>query len=109
MLPAASLYEFGKLRLCQRNPFGETRDGKFLLGEREVRRWVRLVATLAAGSGKSSQLVSAALVRGRFCESLSSKIQHDGSDLFLLGLFSLMDAILEMPMADSVSQRPGRS
>jgi c-di-GMP-related signal transduction protein len=77
-----------------------------LLGEREVRRWVRLVATLAAGSGKSSELVAAALVRGRFCELLSSKIQHEGSDLFLLGLFSLMDAILEMPMADLLASVP---
>ncbi len=77
-----------------------------LLGEREVRRWVRLVATLAAGSGKSSELVSSALVRGRFCELLSSKIQHDGSDLFLLGLFSLMDAILETPMADLLANVP---
>ncbi len=77
-----------------------------LLGEREVRRWVRLVATLAAGSGKSSELVSAALVRGRFCELLSSKIQHEGSDLFLLGLFSLMDAILEMPMSDLLASVP---
>ncbi len=77
-----------------------------LLGEREVRRWVRLVATLAAGSGKSSELVSAALVRGRFCENLSTKIQHEGSDLFLMGLFSLMDAILEMPMADLLASVP---
>ncbi len=77
-----------------------------LLGEREVRRWVRLVATLAAGSGKSSELVSSALVRGRFCELLSSKIQHDGSDLFLLGLLSLMDAILETPMADLLANVP---
>jgi EAL and modified HD-GYP domain-containing signal transduction protein len=88
------------------NEIHSVKHAMALLGEREVRRWVRLVATLAAGSGKSSELVSAALVRGRFCESLSSKIQHDGSDLFLLGLFSLMDAILEMPMADLLASVP---
>src|SRR5205823_4628884 len=37
-----------------------------ILGEREVRRWVRLVATLGAGQGKSSELVLSALVRARF-------------------------------------------
>jgi c-di-GMP-related signal transduction protein len=77
-----------------------------LLGEREVRRWVRLVATLAAGSGKSSELVLAALVRGRFCELLSPKIQHGDSDLFLMGLFSLMDTILETPMTDLLANVP---
>jgi len=70
-----------------------------LLGEREVRRWVRLVATLGAAQDKSTELVSLALVRARFCELLSPKIQHGDSDLFLLGLLSLIDTILEVPMA----------
>ncbi|MBV8050033.1 MAG: HDOD domain-containing protein [Acidobacteriaceae bacterium] len=69
-----------------------------MLGEREVRRWVRLVATLGAGQDKSSELVLSALVRARFCELLSPKIPHGQSDLFLMGLLSLMDAILEIPM-----------
>ena len=69
-----------------------------ILGEREVRRWIRLVATLGAGEGKSSDLVLAALVRARFCELLSPKFQHGDSDLFLMGMLSLMDTILEIPM-----------
>jgi c-di-GMP-related signal transduction protein len=69
-----------------------------ILGEREVRRWIRLVATLGAGQGKTSDLVLAALVRARFCELLSPKIQHGDSDLFLMGMLSLMDTILEIPM-----------
>jgi len=71
-----------------------------ILGEREVRRWVRMVVTLAAGQHKSSDLVISAMVRARFCELLSPKIKHGESDLFLLGLLSLMDAILELPMSD---------
>ncbi len=73
-----------------------------ILGEKEVRRWIRLVASLGAGHGKSSDLVLAALVRARFCELLSpkvqEKIQHEDSDLFLMGMLSLMDTILEIPM-----------
>jgi EAL and modified HD-GYP domain-containing signal transduction protein len=69
-----------------------------LLGEREVRRWIRLVATLGAGQNKSSDLVLSALVRGRFCELLSPSVAAGDSDLFLMGLLSLMDAILEIPM-----------
>jgi c-di-GMP-related signal transduction protein len=77
-----------------------------MLGEREVRRWVRLVVTLAAGQNKSSDLVLSALVRGRFCELLSPKIKHGESDLFLLGLLSLMDSILELPMTDVLEKVP---
>jgi c-di-GMP-related signal transduction protein len=77
-----------------------------MLGEREVRRWVRLVVTLAAGQNKSSDLVLSALVRARFCELLSPKIKHGETDLFLLGLLSLMDSILELPMTDVLEKVP---
>jgi len=69
-----------------------------ILGEREVRRWLRLVATLSAGQNKPSDLVLSALVRARFCELLAPQVKHGESDLFLVGLLSLMDAILELPM-----------
>lgn len=69
-----------------------------MLGERELRRWIRLTATLVAGQNKPSDLVFSALVRARFCELLAPKIEHAGCDLFLVGLLSLMDAILDVPM-----------
>jgi c-di-GMP-related signal transduction protein len=74
------------------------RHGLAILGEREVRRWVRLVAALGAGQNKPSDLVLSALVRARYCELLGPKVPHGESDLFLVGLLSLMDAILEVPM-----------
>ncbi|MGC2022682.1 MAG: HDOD domain-containing protein [Candidatus Sulfotelmatobacter sp.] len=77
-----------------------------ILGEREVRRWIRLVASLGAGQDKSSDLVLAALVRARFCELLSPKIQHGDSDLFLMGMLSLMDTILEIPMRQVLDNVP---
>jgi c-di-GMP-related signal transduction protein len=78
------------------NEIHSVRHALSILGEREVRRWVRLVVTLAAGQNKSSDLVLSALVRGRFCELLSPKIKHGESDLFLLGLLSLMDSIPDL-------------
>ncbi|HVI10886.1 MAG TPA: HDOD domain-containing protein [Candidatus Binatia bacterium] len=77
-----------------------------ILGEREVRRWIRLVATLGAGQDKSTDLVLSALVRARFCELLSPKIQHGDSDLFLMGMLSLMDSILEIPMTQVLDSVP---
>ena len=71
-----------------------------ILGEREARRWIRLVVLVSAGLQKSSDLVLSALVRARFCELLSPKVPQTESDLFLVGLVSMMDAILEVPMAN---------
>jgi len=77
-----------------------------LLGEHDVRRWVRLVAAVGAGQDKTSDLVLSALVRGRFGELLSPKVQHGESDLFLMGLLSLIDAMLEMPMEAVLERVP---
>jgi c-di-GMP-related signal transduction protein len=80
-----------------------------ILGEREVRRWIRLVATLIAGQNKPSDLVLTALTRARFCELITAKVGQDSADLFLVGLLSLMDAILDLPMGlvlDGISVEP---
>jgi EAL and modified HD-GYP domain-containing signal transduction protein len=77
-----------------------------MLGERDARRWVRLVAAVGAGEEKTSDLVLSALVRGRFGELLSPHVEHGESDLFLLGLLSLIDVMLETPMADVLEKIP---
>lgn len=77
-----------------------------ILGEREVRRWIRLVATLGAAQGKTTDLVLATLVRARFCELLSPRIAHPDSDLFLMGMLSLMDSLLDMPMQQVLENIP---
>lgn len=88
------------------NEVHSVRHALSMLGERETRRWIRLVATLGAGQGKSSELVTSALVRARFCELLSPRVQHGDSDLFLMGLLSLMDAMLEIPMSEVLNKLP---
>jgi len=88
------------------NEIHSVRHALSILGEREVRRWVRLVVTLSAGQNKSSELVLSALVRARFCELLSPKIQSGDADLFLLGLLSMMDSILEVSMAEVLDSVP---
>lgn len=89
-----------------KNEVRSVRHALSMLGEREVRRWVRLVAAVGAGQEKTSDLVLSALVRARFGELLTPVVSHGESDLFLLGLMSLLDAMLEMPMCDVLEQVP---
>ena len=76
-----------------------------ILGEREMRRWIRLVVTVGAAEQTCSELVLMGLTRARFCEMLSDRVQSNG-DLFLLGLLSMMDAILEVSMEVLLEQIP---
>ena len=77
-----------------------------MLGEREVRRWVRLVAAVGAGQDRASDLLLSALVRARFGELLAPLVPHGESDLFLLGLLSLIDVMLQMEMSEVLDRVP---
>ena len=81
------------------------RHAMAVLGEREMRRWIRLVVTVSAAEQKCSELVLMGLARGRFCELLSTRLKLT-SDLFLMGLLSIMDAILEVAMDVLLQQLP---
>jgi EAL and modified HD-GYP domain-containing signal transduction protein len=70
-----------------------------LMGESELRRWCRLAGLFELSGRRPSDLVLSALVRARFGELLQDRIEHGTCDLFLLGLLSLMDAILQIPMS----------
>ncbi|MGA2334649.1 MAG: HDOD domain-containing protein [Terriglobales bacterium] len=76
-----------------------------VLGEREMRRWIRLVVTVGAAEQRCSELVLMGLARARFCELLSNRLQSN-TDLFLMGLLSIMDAILEVSMDVLLEQLP---
>lgn len=69
-----------------------------LLGEGELRKWLFLVSAIVAGR-QNPELVRLALVRARFAELLGPQIGISSSVLFFLGLLSLMDAILEVPLS----------
>ena len=80
------------------SPVLSVRHALSLLGEQEAVRWVRMATTLVMGLDKCSDLVLSSLVRARFCELIGPKVEHGKCDLFLLGMLSLMDAILAVPM-----------
>jgi c-di-GMP-related signal transduction protein len=81
------------------------RHAMAILGEREIRRWIRLVVAVSAAGQSCNELVLTALARARFCESLAVRLKLE-NDLFLMGLLSVMDAILEVHMEVVLGQVP---
>ena len=74
-----------------------------LSGRKELGKWLALllVSSIAARGTANRELLHLAVQRGRMCELLggSTGQERDTSALFLVGLFSLLDAISGMPMA----------
>ncbi|MGH9454707.1 MAG: EAL and HDOD domain-containing protein, partial [Terriglobia bacterium] len=84
------------------------RHGLALLGENDVRRWVSLVTASAMAEDKPAELMISSLIRARCCDLLAPSFRMGGrrTDLFLAGLFSLMDAVLDLPMASILADVP---
>ncbi len=82
-----------------------------MLGERELRKWIAVVSVGVLADGKPDELMTVPLVRGRFCELLAplAGMAEHANDLFLMGLLSVMDAILDQPLDSILADLPVRS
>lgn len=91
-----------------RSEIKSIRHALTLLGERDIRRWAILAALAGTSSSKPTELLQTALQRARFCESLASSLGLNDPDtaeeLFLMGLFSVIDALLDMPMREALQE-----
>ena len=78
------------------------------LGEKEIRRFLLLVIISEIATDKPGELIRLAVSRGRFCELLAQENGYGAmtEEIFLLGLFSLLDAMLDVPMQTVINQLP---
>lgn len=76
------------------------RDIALYIGDQELRRFISIVSLSSLDEDKPLELYKNSLLRGRFCELAVEQmhIHSQGSDAFLCGLFSLLDAILDHPL-----------
>jgi EAL and modified HD-GYP domain-containing signal transduction protein len=76
-----------------------------LLGLNNTRRWLSLLSLASLSEGKPSELIRTALYRGYLLESIAKFLNTDESeDDFLLGMFSVLDALLDKPMSEAISE-----
>jgi EAL and modified HD-GYP domain-containing signal transduction protein len=79
-----------------------------LLGVDEVRKWVSVITLAALAEDKPQPVLVHSLSRARFHELLAPRagLQSRSTDLFLQGLFSCMEAILDRPLASILNDLP---
>jgi EAL and modified HD-GYP domain-containing signal transduction protein len=77
-----------------------------LLGTEFITAWGSLIMLADIGD-KPHELMVTALIRGKMCELLADAKQlPDRERFFTVGLFSVLDAMLDSPMADIVASLP---
>lgn len=88
--------------------YGEIRTidrAMLALGEHGIRRWVAIAALPGLAEDKPHELIVQSLVRARFSERLAQLAGFgSGQSWFLLGLFSLLDALLDRRIEYALQQ-----
>jgi EAL and modified HD-GYP domain-containing signal transduction protein len=76
------------------------------IGDDLIRRIGTLAVTSELNAWPSPEILRMALVRAKFCEITSPLCSFDSTDQYLLGLFSLLPAMLQTPMEEAITGLP---
>lgn len=77
------------------------------LGTGPIKRWASVWCLSKLSVGVGSELARLSLIRARSCELLAEGLTGiDADELFLVGLCSVLDTILDRPMADAIAELP---
>jgi EAL and modified HD-GYP domain-containing signal transduction protein len=79
-----------------------------VLGGEELKRFISLLFTAQFSQGKPQELTVMALARGRFCELMvkTTLPNHSQSSAFLMGLLSLIDAMVDGDIQELMDKLP---
>lgn len=82
------------------------KDAIILLGTRQIGSWVSLI-NLAQIARKPKELTITALIRARMCELVAEVGgRYDGETFYTVGLFSVLDALLDVGLDDAIEALP---
>lgn len=88
------------------NKITSLRQALLLLGIKALTTWVSLIL-LSGIDDKPHELTTTAMIRAKMCELLADKVAPECKDsFFLTGLFSVMDALMDMCMPEIVASLP---
>ena len=84
------------------------RQALVLLGLDQVRKWALVWGLAGLNLGATPELVTVAILRARCCELIGQELvpQEEAAEFFLLGLCSLLDAMLGRTMEEVVAELP---
>ncbi|MEI7984525.1 MAG: HDOD domain-containing protein [Armatimonadota bacterium] len=82
------------------------KQGLMFLGTAKIRTMASL-AVITSIPGKTPELYRMAMIRARICEQAARENGFDKPDKhFMLGMFSLIDALIDLPMGEALAELP---
>lgn len=91
-------------RMTRNSTITSIRHAAAMLGEKELRKWLITAVAGQLYTDKPNELTRMSLLRAKFAENLAPvfSMAIQSSELFLMGLFSVLDVILDMPMKEAL-------
>lgn len=82
------------------------RHAAAILGQKELKKWINTVITKELCADKPNEITRVSLLRAKFAENLAPSfgLALKASELFLMGLFSVLDIILNVPLEEALSR-----
>lgn len=82
------------------------RHAAAMLGQKELKKWINTAVTKELCSDKPNEVTRVSLLRAKFAENLAPLFEKASlsSEFFLMGLFSIIDIILDMPMEEALKK-----
>lgn len=92
-------------RMTVNSEITSIRHAAAMLGQRELKKWINTAVANEMCADKPNEITRLSLLRAKFAENLAPVFEMAGSsqELFLMGLFSVLDLILDKPMADALN------
>lgn len=91
-----------------RNEIRSVENALVTVGEKAFRRIVTLAIACELNSGGSEEALRVAFARAHFCGNASRLFKLDSDEQYLAGLFSLLPAMLKVPMETTLATLPLR-
>lgn len=93
-------------RIAINSKITSIRHAAAILGQKELKKWINTVITKELCADKPNEITRISLLRAKFAESLAPAFEMalHASELFLMGLFSVLDIILDVPMAEALEK-----
>lgn len=89
---------------AQRKEIESIKEALVLVGGDTIKKWVTLILMTQLTEGKPQALLVTALVRARMCELVVSAEGKNNDQMFMVGLLSLLDALMDMEMIDLLDE-----
>ena len=81
------------------------RHAAAMLGQKDLKKWINTAVTKELCADKPSEVTRISMLRAKFAENLSELYGIGGmsQELFLTGMFSVLDLMLDKPMKEALS------